>query len=408
MTLPPFLTLGPVRRQLAARAGAAGLIVATLALGCTNDGESGPDASSSSTAPRSSSGAEGDDEWQQLVDQLAADSPGVPGIALAVLAPGTGVDVAVAAGDAGGGSALTPDRPFRIASNTKTYTAAATLRLVETGMIGLDDPIVDRIDPVLVDLLAGDGYVTDAITVRHLLQHTSGIYDYASDVDYQTVVLGGHGEQHWERVDQVRFAVERGDPIGPPGEQYAYSDTGYILLGDLLERATERPLAGAYRQLLEFDRLGLEETWLETVEPPPPGTADRAHQYYEDLDTYDADPSFDLYGGGGLVSTVGDLAAFYRALFAGDVFADPETLAVMTTVPPVSEDAGAAMGLFRFEESDLGECWTHSGFWGTVVISCADRDIAIALSVFQASPDPPFDGDELIRRVADMLSDGGG
>jgi D-alanyl-D-alanine carboxypeptidase len=393
-----------MRRALTARVGLAGLIAASLLFGCTDDDG---DRSSASSPPASRTSPPRTDDWQQLVDEFAADSPGVPGVALAVLAPSADIDVTVAAGSAGPDEPLTPNRPFRIASNTKTFTAAATLRLVESDVIGLDDPIAGRIDPELVDLLAGDGYDTDAITVRQLLQHTSGIYDYASDVDYQTVVLGGKGEQHWERVDQVRFAVERGEPIGPPGQQYAYSDTGYILLGDLLERATGRTLGGAYRELLDFDHLGLDHTWLETVERTPPGTADRAHQYYEELDTYAADPSFDLYGGGGLVSTVDDLAAFYRAVFAGGVFADSDTVEVMTTVPPVNTKAGAAMGLFRLEDLELGECWTHSGFWGTVVISCPERDVTVALSVFQASPDPPFEGDKLIRRVAELLSDGG-
>ncbi len=346
--------------------------------------------------------------WQELVDEFAADSPGVPGLALAVIGPDLDVAVAAGLGDPESNRPLTPDQPFRIASNTKTFTAAATLRLVEDGTIALDDSIAERVDPALIELLDGDGYDTAAITVEQLLLHTSGIYDFASDVDYQTVVLG-ELSQHWQRFDQIRFATERGDPVGEPGAQYAHSDTGYVLLGDLIERATGESLAVAYRELLHFDQLGLEETWLEDLEPAPAGIPDRAHQFYEDLDTYDADPSFDLYGGGGLVSTVGDLATFYRALFTGGVFSDPATLTVMTTVPPVNADAGAGMGLFRFEEmAGLGLCWSHSGFWGSVVVTCPEPDFTFALSAFQASPDPPLEGDELLRRAADMALDGDG
>ena len=196
--------------------------------------------------------------------------------------------------------------------------------------------------------------------------------------------------------------------LGAPGAQYAYSDTGYVLLGDLIERATSKSLAAAYRDLLHFDQLGLDQTWLESVEPEPAGTADRAHQFYEDLDTYDADPSFDLYGGGGLVSTVRDLATFYRALLTGGVFADPATLTVMTTVPAVSSDAGAGMGLFSFDGAELGMCWSHSGFWGSAVITCPERDFTFAVSIFQASPDPPFEGDALLRRAAELAFPGDG
>lgn len=398
-----------MRRRSSALGGLAGLAAVVVLAACSEDGERSATPSTAPVGPVSTAVATAanasDRSWQKLVDEFAAESPGVPGVALAVVAPG--IDVAVAAGTGAPEPErpLTPDQPFRVASNTKTFTAAATLRLVEQGAIGLDDPIAGLIDSALAGLLDGDGYDTGAITVRQLLLHTSGIYDYASDVDYQTVVLGDI-TQRWERIDQVRFAVDRGDPLGEPGGQFASSDTGYVLLGDLIERATGDSLAAAYRELLRFDDLGLDETWLETAEPVPDGVADRAHQYYEDLDTYDADPSFDLYGGGGLVSTVDDLAAFYRALLSGEVFQDPATLEAMTTVPQAGAEAGAAMGLFRFDDPELGPCWSHSGFWGSVVISCPEHDVTMALSVFQASPDPPFEGDALLRRVVELATAG--
>ncbi len=316
-------------------------------------------------------------DWQQLVDDVAASSPGVPGVALAVL--GDDVDVAVAAGSGGPDrdDPLTPDRPFRIASNTKTYTAAAVLRLVEDGTIRLDQPISELVDPALLALLTDDGYDPAAITVTHLLQHTSGLYDYASDVDFQTMVLGDP-DRHWTRADQVRLAMENGEPLGEPGTAFASSDTGYVLLGDILERATGSTLAEAYRDLLGFDGLDVTSTWLEDIEPDPDGVAPMASQFFETQDMVDADPSFDLYGGGGLVSTVGDLATFYDALLDGELFEDEATLRTMTDVPAVSGDAGAAMGLFRFEHPDLGTCWSHSGFWGTFVAACPDVTVAIS------------------------------
>jgi D-alanyl-D-alanine carboxypeptidase len=337
--------------------------------------------------------------WQSLVDEAAASSPGVPGISLAVLAPRHGLDVAVAAGDGGDGQ-LSPDQPFRIASNTKTFTAAATLRLVEDGVLGLDDPIGERVSPELLDVLQRDGYDVTAITLRHLLQHTSGLYDYASDVDFQVQVLGDPSRR-WTREEQVRLATVEGDPLGRPGEMYAYSDTGYVLLGDVIERATGETLGAAYRELLDLDGLGLDSTWLEQLEPAPPGVAERAHEYFEDLDMSDADASFDLYGGGGLVSTVADLARFQRALVHGEVFDAPTTLTAMLDVPATNEDDGAASGLFRIDDPRLGRCWSHAGFWGSYVMTCPDEDVTIALAVFQASPDPPFDGE---RVVADAVA----
>ena len=370
------------------------VVALVVAVGCdSDDGDSAATTESDRPATTGS--------WQELVDDVAAASPGVPGVALGVL--GDDVDVAVAAGSGGPADddPLTPERPFRIASNTKTFTAAAALRLVEEGAIRLDQPIADLADPALLDLLVDDGYDPTSITVAHLLQHTSGLYDYASDVDFQTLVLGDP-ERHWERFDQVLLAMERGDPLSEPGAAFAYSDTGYVIAGDIIERATGATLAEAYRELLAFDELGLASTWVEDVEPAPDDVPPMASQYYETQDMVDADPSFDLYGGGGLVSTVGDLTTFYRALLAGDVFEQAATLRTMTEVPAVNADDGAAMGLFRFDHPDLGDCWSHSGFWGTFVAACPD--LTVAVSVFQASPDPPFDGMALLDRVAQAVT----
>jgi D-alanyl-D-alanine carboxypeptidase len=386
----------------------AALAVAVVLAACDDDGAGGPTSMPSSTSPPvDTASAEVVAAWQQLVDEFAAESPELPGLAMAVITPDLDLAVATGSGDPESPDALSPDQPFRIASNTKTFTAAATLRLVEDGVIALDDSIAERVDPALIERLDGDGYDTAAITVEQLLLHTSGIYDYASDVAYQTEVLDDLS-QHWERFDQVRFATDHGDPLGQPGTRYAYSDTGYVLLGDLIERATGKSLAVAFRELLHFDQLGLDQTWLESLEPEPAGIADRAHQFYEDTDTYDADPSFDLYGGGGLVSTVGDLATFYRALLTGAVFADPATVTVMTTVPAISSEAGAGMGLFSFEVAELGVCWSHSGYWGSGVITCPEHDFTFAVSVFQAARDPLFGGDELLRRAAELALPGDG
>ncbi len=342
------------RRDLLARLAVVTLAVVPIAACDGGDGA----APTTATGPATTVG----DPWQGLVDETLAASPGVPALALAVLAPGHGLDVAVAAGRSGDAE-LGADDPFRLSSNTKTYTAAATLRLVEEGRLGLDDTLAERADPALVALLDGDGYDTGAITVRHLLQHTSGLYDYASDVDYQTIALGEPGG-HWSRADQVRFAVEEGDPLGPPGAAFAYSDTGYIVLGDIIERVTGTTLGAALRELLDYERLGLDATWLEEVEQPPSGVPPRAHQFYETQDMTDANPSADLYGGGGLVADVRDLARFYAALVAGDVFDDPATLTTMTSVPTAAEGVGGAMGLFRFDHPELGRAGRTAGSGG--------------------------------------------
>jgi D-alanyl-D-alanine carboxypeptidase len=221
-----------------------------------------------------------------------------------------------------------------------------------------------------------------AIRVRHLLQHTSGLYDYAEDKTFQAFVVS-HPRHRWTRAEQIRFAMTHGRPLFRPGTEQAYSDTGYILLGEMLERLTGRGLAAAYRQLLRFDRLGLDETYLEQREPAPAQAPPRLHQYLGAADTTAVDPTFDLYGGGGLVSTVDDLTRFYRALLGGQVFKKPATLRTMLKKPGALR-ASDSMGIFAIQ---LGQetCWGHNGFWGVVAFNCPSSGLTMAVAANQAS-----------------------
>jgi D-alanyl-D-alanine carboxypeptidase len=284
------------------------------------------------------------------------------------------------------GTPMTPETPVRIASNTKTFIAAAVLRLVEEGMLDIDDPIADHLPEEYVMMLEGDGYDTGAVTVRHLLTHTSGLFDPTA-MDRYTETIIADPVQRWTRSEQLQIAVDWGDPHGGPGEYYTYCDPGYGLLGAIIEHASGQPMAVAVRELLDFEGLGMTSTWWETLEPPPTGVPDRAHQFLGDLDTADFDPSFDLYGGGGIASTVGDLARFYRALFTGGVFADPGTAGVMlTTVDGVQALPGASeralppgayrMGIWVVEVEGF-TTYRHDGFFGTLATHVPELDLVV-------------------------------
>ena len=122
---------------------------------------------------------------------------------------------------------------------------------------------------------------------------------------------------------------------------------------------------------------------LETLEPRPAGVPDLAHQYLGDADTRGIDPSFDLYGGGGLAATTSDMARFTRALFAGGVFAKPTSITLMTTIPDIADAARTyAFGMSR--QKYAGDTyWGHSGFWNTLAAHVPVRDVTVALSVTQ-------------------------
>ncbi|HEY8216750.1 MAG TPA: serine hydrolase domain-containing protein [Acidimicrobiia bacterium] len=318
-----------------------------------------------------------------LQADLASD-PTVPGEALAVRAPGLTTALAVGAANTATGAPLKVDTPFRIASITKTFVAAAVLRLVEQGKVQLDERITRYLSPHSAEILRHDGYAVDDITVRQLLQHTSGLYDYATDPAYDDVNVTDPSHR-WTRAEQLKFATEHGDPLFDPGQGYAYADTNYILLGELLERVTHKTLPAAVRTLLHFRRLGLDHTYWELLEPTPPGTPELAHQYYgTGFDNVVLDGSFDLYGGGGLVSTVDDLARIYRALFHDKVFDRRSTLRTMTTPSGPGRETGAGMGIFVVDVA--GErCYAHRGYWGSQAVHCPGLDVTFARTFNQAA-----------------------
>ena len=328
---------------------------------------------------------------QALLDAAVVDGA-TPGIMMRVEAPGLELSFSGVAGvsDMATGAPLTRDNPVRIASNTKTFLAAATLRLWEEGRLGLDDPVARHLPPEVAAMLASDGYDLEAMTVRHLLTHTSGLFDYADrDRFIEAILADPH--HRWTPEEQIGLAVEWGEPYGAPGTVYRYSDTGYVVLGLVLESVCDEPLATVLRDLLPFERLGMRDTWLETLEDPPPGASERAHQYLGELDTWDWDPSLDLYGGGGLVSTPDDMAAFMRALFTGGVYRDAATADTMlTTVAgagPGPDLSGMPMvpGRYRMgievDDREGMALYMHTGFWGTLAAYLPEPDVAIAIAV---------------------------
>lgn len=280
-------------------------------------------------------------------------------------------------GDAGPGQvAVTPAHMFRLASITKSYTAATVLRLVEERELSLSQPLSELVRASFDTLLRSDGYDTDAITLRHLLSHTAGLFDHAQSPNFINGIIEAP-ETVWTRAEHLQAAVEWGDPVGAPGESFFYSDTGYVLLGHIIERTTGKPLAIAVRALLRFDRHGLTETIWERGDSVPVPHQMRAHQFMAGRDTYGWDPSIDLYGGGGLVATPRDVARFYHLLMAGQVFDRPETLSLMLSADSLPDSSPYRLGVF---ERDIGgsPVFEHGGFWGTSVFHDPATGITVA------------------------------
>jgi D-alanyl-D-alanine carboxypeptidase len=316
-------------------------------------------------------------ELQGVLEAFLLENDQAPGLSACVICPAMELDWSGAAGTAAKGDSmpLTAAHTFRIASNTKTYVAAAVLRLVEMGHLGLEDSLSQHITAEQNGLLRSDGYNTDVITVAQLLSHTAGLGDHTDDPRYAERIEADP-QHRWSAEEQLRLLVEWRDPVGEPGEKHKYSDTGYIVLGTIIERITGRSLSTAVRDLLDYDGLGLKVTHWEYMEAAPALAGPRAHQYYGEQDVTSWHASFDLYGGGGIITDCRELTLFMRMLLKGSVFVHESTLANMTTrgVLPYR------LGLMVLECNGR-LAFGHQGFWNTFAFHVPSLDLTVGGSV---------------------------
>ncbi|MEO1626197.1 MAG: serine hydrolase domain-containing protein [Bacteroidota bacterium] len=331
-----------------------------------------------------------EETFQQLLEEAMRDSyDQAAGISMAVVAPSLGIDWSGAVGSDRRDSLRTlgTDQPFRIASVTKTFVAAAILRLHEMGRLELDESIAPYISEAHQQLLRSGGYQVDDITFRHCLNHTSGFLDYAMSNPYMQMAQN-NPRRRWTRTDQLQLAMEIGPPLGQPGERYSYNDTGYILAGEAIEGLVDSSLAYGLRSLLSFDQLALTSTWLETLEDEPEGLPRQVRRYLRRRDFTDWDPSIDLYGGGGLVSTTRDLAHFAQALFEGKIYQQETTLDKMLSKAsygesyhPEEDERYKDYRLGLWEIDIYGEkAYTHFGLWGTQLLHIPAYNCSIAIN----------------------------
>jgi len=363
----------------------------------------------------SRSSSELDARFQAVVESVVASDEKIHGASLAVVSPSSNIDWEGAAGlaDPSNGTPMSPANPVRIASNTKTYTAAAVLRLVEDGRLDIDSPIGAHLPAELVGLLQSGSYDPSVITIRHLLTHTGGLDDHGS-ADVYTEKIIADPQHHWTPVEQITGLVEWRSKLGEPGEVYSYSDSGYVLLGVIIEETTGLKLGPAVRELIGFDALGLDSTWWEIMETLPDGVVDRAHQFLGEEDVTDFVPYFDLYGGGGIATTMGDLARFFGAIFRSEVYHDPATLEIMLstfdglTAAPEADEKALPPGAYRMGiwvlETEGHTTYHHTGFWGTTAIHVPDLDLTIAATANQNQCGDDFD--RLIAGVIGIVAEG--
>ncbi|MDT0310026.1 serine hydrolase domain-containing protein [Streptomyces sp. DSM 44917] len=282
------------------------------------------------------------------------------------------------------GRPVTPGMVHRVGSVTKTFTAVAVLRLAETGRIGLDDPVARHLPA-----LEAQG-LDPAVTIRMLLNHTSGIADY-DDLLYPTVEsVAEYRHRRFAPEELVRIGLSA-PPPGAPGERHSYANTNYILAGLLLERVTGTT-AEAFITRHVIRPAGLRHTTLPVSAAIPGPNARLYEGLYglldPPLDVTVYDPSY-VWTAGALLSTMEDLTRFYDALFDGELLTPASLDAMLSTVPIETPD-GQVLGAYGLGIYPVGlPCgtfWGHDGrVWGsgTQVFAAPDGERQAAIGVTQ-------------------------
>ncbi|MEH6589538.1 MAG: serine hydrolase domain-containing protein [Halioglobus sp.] len=317
--------------------------------------------------------------WLQAEVSTVVNGPeGPPAMAITIIDAGQ----VVAGGYAGLADtdlnlSLGPDTPLRIASVTKTYVAATLLSLAEAQDLSLNSPVEPYLSEAFAAPLRQAGYDLQAIQLHHLLSHTAGLPDHTEHWWYNLRSFLFTSIE-WQPVDTVELAADLGPPLAPPGQLFNYSDTGYIMLGQVIEELSAQSLPEALRATLNYDRIGLTHTWWERMEDPSIETEPRAIQYWYGFNMNRLDASVDLYGGGGLIASVSDMGRFYEALFERQLLS-AAALQQMLTPADLPKDSSYRYGIAEWPaKADLPQGYGHTGFWGTAVIYYPELGVAIA------------------------------
>ncbi|GAA3472808.1 serine hydrolase domain-containing protein [Nonomuraea roseola] len=268
------------------------------------------------------------------------------------------------------------DGLFRIGSTTKTFTATLVLQLVAEGTIGLDAPVADHLTELGLDR---------RITVRMLLQHTSGVFnftgEYYPDGTFAPGIPGLGKEwvvdnqfHTYQPEELVRLALSKPARF-EPGAGWSYSNTNYVLARLLVEQVTGRSYAEEMQARI-LRPLGLSGTVVPEASPDIPEPHAHGYYRYQDadqwktVDTTRFNPSW-ISAAGDMISTTQDLHTFFSALNAGKLLPAP-LLAEMRKPDPT---IGYGLGVF-VEDTDCGGTVLHhnGGFWGWAALMYSTPD----------------------------------
>ena len=274
---------------------------------------------------------------------------------------GESAGVAVGKGNLETGQAPPMDGEVRVGSNTKTFVAVVVMQLVQEGKVGLDEPI----ETYLPGLIKGEGIDASRITVRQLLQHTSGLPEY-------TDTTPGSGDifQIKDHYAQPRDLLDTalGKPAQfEPGTQWKYTNTNYVVLGMLVERVSQRPVGEQIDERI-VKKLGLSHTYFPAPgEEKIRGTHPQGYHLsaggkLEDIT--EMDPAW-AWAAGAMVSTPSELNTFFQAVFDGRLLSQASIDEMKNGAVDASSHLGPGtvygLGLIGTPLSCGGTSWGHGG-----------------------------------------------
>ncbi|MET9345576.1 serine hydrolase domain-containing protein [Streptomyces termitum] len=340
-------------RYATAVAAAAGLALAALA---PTPAAAAP--RPDGTAPHAAA-APRPDAVQRRLDALVRDDGMPAALATVKGRDGRSRTYTAGTGDLATGAAVPVDGQIRAGSNTKAFTAVVVLQLVAEGKVGLDTAV----DAYLPGLLRGDGIDGRNITVRQLLQHTSGLPDYMAApalTDFTTIQY-----RYFEPRELLDGALAQ-KALFPAGTGWAYSNTNYLVAGLLIQKVTGRPYGEEVTRRV-IDRIGLRHTYV----PATGETALRERHPRGYLTTGPGAPLIDYtemdssmaWSAGAVVSTNTDLNTFYGALLTGRLLPAAQLAQMRATVPAdlIGPGIRYGLGLQSRPLSCGGLVWGHGG-----------------------------------------------
>lgn len=271
---------------------------------------------------------------------------------------GESAGVAVGKGSLETGQAPPLDGEVRIGSNTKTFVAVVVMQMVQEGKVGLDEPI----ETYLPGLIKGEGIDASRITVRQLLQHTSGLPEH-TDYYFSSNAAALENIQHYIPARDLLDVALSKPAAFEPGTQWSYSNTNYIVLGMLIERVSQRPVGEQIDQRI-IKRLGLSHTYFpgngekKIRGSHPQGYHINGEGKLEDVTEMDASLPWTA---GAMVSTPSELNTFFQAVFDGRLLTQTSIDEMKKGVDTGSGGMVYGLGLFGTPLSCGGTSWGHGG-----------------------------------------------